>query len=155
MDWGKKKILNYNSLGGWLIPIQIFLILNSISWLKVFTVFLGLLGEKDKLSETYGALDPSQSLFFIYYELISSVVLVSLSIVTIYYFFRRSRYFKPLMIIYLILDFLVQLISYFLFGSQMAEQSHILQKLAFSFVISLLISVYIIMSMRVRSTFVK
>lgn len=44
-----KNEINTRTLGGWLIAIQVFIILNAISWVTNLQLYYKLLGEKEIL----------------------------------------------------------------------------------------------------------
>src|SRR5438045_507747 len=100
------KNINVRTLGGWLMAVQVFIILNALSWLRNLQVFYGLYGDKDNLIRTEGASNPSLYNTFIYFELASSIVFTFLSFMAFYYFFKRNSYFPLLMTVYLILEIL-------------------------------------------------
>ena len=91
-----------NSISGWLMVVQVFIILNAIEWIRNLEIFYGLLGEKDKLIQSQGITDPMLYNSFIYYEIIVSIIFAAFSIVLVYYMFKRSRIFPVLFIVYLV-----------------------------------------------------
>lgn len=151
----KGKNINVRNLGGWLMAVQVFIILNALSWLRNLQVFYGIYGDKDNLIRTSGAANPSLYNTFIYFELASSIVFTFLSFMTFYYFFKRNRYFPLIMTGYLILEILVDTISYFTFIPITGQQDIIWQKLIFSSVVAVLLIVYLRISERVKLTFTK
>ena len=150
----EKKKINTRTLGGWLILIQIFIILNAISWLKNLQIFYGLLGEKDTLMKSQNITDTSLYNTFIYYELAASLVFTFLSFVVFYYFFKRNRNFPLMMTIFLILELIAELVSLLLFGNLAADSTFMWQKIIFSFVIAVLMIVYLRISKRVKLTYI-
>src|SRR5688572_18241212 len=71
----EEKQINTRTLGGWLILIQIFIILNAISWVGNLQMFYGIYGEKDTLIKAQNIQDPGLYNAFIYYELAMSLLL--------------------------------------------------------------------------------
>jgi hypothetical protein len=149
-----EKQINTRTLGGWLIPIQVFIILNAMSWLRNLQVFYGLLGEKDILIKGMKITNPNLYVNFIYYELAVSLVFTFLSFVVFYYFFKRNRYFPLMMTLFLILEVIAESISFILFSSLGTQQDMMIQKLIFKGVVSVLIIVYLRISKRVKLTFI-
>ena len=150
----QEKEINTRTLGGWLIPVQIFIILNAMSWLKNLQIFYGLLGEKDALIKSQNISDPSLYNAFVYYELAASLVFAFLSFAVFYYFFKRNRHFPLMMIVFLVIEIIAELLSILIFGSIINDTSFIWQKIIFSFVIAVLIIVYLKISKRVKLTFI-
>lgn len=153
MDKEEKKI-NTRTLGGWLIPVQIIIILNAISWIGNLQIFYRLLGEKDILIKDKNLTDTSVYSTFIYYELAASLVFAFSAFVVFYYFFKRNRYFPLIITIYLIAEIIVEGLSFLLFGSLANDPALMWQKLIFSFVIAVLIIGYLRVSKRVKLTFI-
>jgi hypothetical protein len=149
-----EKQINTRTLGGWLIPIQVFIILNAMSWLRNLQVFYGLLGEKDILIKGMKITNPNLYVNFIYYELAVSLVFTFLSFVVFYYFFKRNRYFPLMMTLFLILEVIAESVSFILFSSLGTQQDMMIQKLIFKGVVSVLIIVYLRISKRVKLTFI-
>ncbi|MCI0449826.1 MAG: DUF2569 domain-containing protein [Chlorobi bacterium] len=149
-----KKEISTKTLGGWLIPIQIFIILNAISWVRNLQIFYGLLGEKEVLIKSQNITDPEKYFTFIYYELAVSLIFTFLSFVLFYYFFKRNKYFPLMMTIFLITEVIAESLSFILFGSLIPVQEIVIQKLAFSSVIAIIIIVYLKVSKRVKLTFI-
>jgi|SRR4030095_4530853 len=150
----EEKKINTRTLGGWLIPVQIIIILNAMSWIGNLQLFYQLLGEKDILIRDKNIQDPSIYMTFIYYELAASLMFAFSAFVVFYYFFKRNRYFPLIMTIYLIAEVLVEGLSFLLFGSLSNNPELMWQKLAFSIVIAVLIIFYIKKSERVKLTFI-
>ncbi|MCC6864941.1 MAG: DUF2569 family protein [Ignavibacteria bacterium] len=148
------KKINTNQLGGWLIAIQVFIILNAISWVGNLQLYYKLLGEKDVLIKENGLNDPSILNVFFYYELAASLVFTFLAFVVFYYFFKRNKLFPLLMTIYLISEVIVEGLSFILFGYLSSTQQLIWQKLTFSIVVTIVIIIYLKKSERVKQTFV-
>jgi hypothetical protein len=149
---GKK--IDTRTLGGWLILIQVFIILNAFSWLNNLQLYYKLLGEKDQLIKDKGVSDPSIYITFIYYELASSLIFTFGTFAVFYYFFKRNSYFPLIMTIYLAAEVLVEGLSFLLFSSIAGESALIWQKLIFSAVISVFIIIYLRVSKRVKVTFI-
>jgi len=149
-----KKEINTRTLSGWLIPIQIFIILNAISWVRNLQIFYGLLGEKEVLIKSQKITNPETYSTFIYYELAVSLIFTFLSFVLFYYFFKRNRNFPLMMTIFLIVEVIAESLSFILFGSLSGNQELIIQKLAFSLVVAIIIIVYLKVSQRVKLTFI-
>ncbi|MEO8514373.1 MAG: DUF2569 family protein [Ignavibacteria bacterium] len=150
----EKKEINTRTLGGWLIAIQVFIIINAISWVGNLQLFYKLLGEKDTLIKEKPQTDASLLNIFVYYELASSLVFTFLAFVVFYYFFKRNKNFPLYMTIYLIFEVVVEALSYILFGHLASDPAIMWQKLAFSFVIAVVIIFYLKRSERVKETFI-
>ncbi len=150
-----EKNKSINSVGGWLMAVQVFIFLNAYGWIRNFQIFSGLLSEKDKLIQSQGIADPALYNFFIYYELAASIIFTVFSIALIYYMFKRAKLFPMLFVIYIILDLLTDALVLFFFGSVSESPEIIKQKLIFSFVITILLISYIRFSKRVKETFIK
>jgi hypothetical protein len=150
-----KENTKYYSLGGWLIPLQVFIILNGISWFRNLELFIGLLNEKDKLMETIHAQDPSIYMSFIYFEIVTAVVMLIFTIAMFYFMFRRYKLFKLLTIIYFITEVILEAAVIFIFSSRMEGIGAVpVEKIYFTAAIALLVIVYIIKSKRVELTFI-
>lgn len=149
-----EKEINTRTLGGWLILIQIFIILNAISWIGNLQTFYSLYGEKDTLIKAQNIADPSSYNAFIYYELAASLLLTFGAFMVFYYFFKRNRNFPLMMTVYLIVEVISELLSLFLFGSLIPDKTIIYQKLAFTVVIAVSIIIYLRVSKRVKLTFI-
>lgn len=150
----KKKEINTRTLGGWLIAIQIFIILNAISWVSNLQYFYKLLGEKDILIKEKPQTDAVLLNVFVYYELASSLVFAFLTFVVFYFFYKRNINFPLYMIIYLVAKIVVETTSYILFSNLSNDPSIILQKIAFSNAIAIVIIIYLKRSERVKETFI-
>ena len=87
----EKKEINTRTLGGWLIAVQAFIILNAISWVGNLQMYYKLLGEKDVLIKEKPAADAGLLNVFVYYELASSLVFAFLCFVVFYFFYKRNR----------------------------------------------------------------
>lgn len=148
------KKIDTRTLGGWLILIQVFIILNAFSWLSNLQLYYKLLGEKDQLIKDKGVSDPSIYITFIYYELASSLVFTFGTFAVFYYFFKRNTYFPLIMTIYLVAEVLVEGLSFLFFAHLAGDRSLMWQKLIFSTVIAVLIIVYLRISKRVKVTFI-
>ena len=148
------KEINTRTLGGWLILIQIFIILNAISWVKNLQIFYGLLGEKDALMKSQNITDTASYNTFIYYELAASLVLTFLSFMIFYYFFKRNRHFPLMMTVFLVFEIVIEVISLILFSHLAGDPSFMWQKIIFSSAVAVLIIVYLRVSKRVRLTFI-
>ena len=72
-----------NSISGWLIAVQVFIILNAFGWIRNLELFFGLLGEKDKLIESQKIADPFLYNAFIYYEIAASVIFTVFSVAVV------------------------------------------------------------------------
>lgn len=149
-----EKEINTRTLGGWLILIQIFIILNAISWIGNLQTFYGLYGEKDKLIQAQKISEGSEYSLFIYYELAASLLLSFGAFVVFYYFFKRNRNFPLIMTIYLITEVIVEGLSFVIFGSLIKGDAILWQKLIFSVVIAIVIIIYLRVSKRVKLTFI-
>jgi hypothetical protein len=147
------KEINTRTLGGWLIPLQIFIILNAMSWIRNLQIFYGLLGEKEVLIKAQNISNPEAYSAFIYYELALSLLFTFLSFVLFYYFFKRNRYFPLMMTVFLIVEVVAESLSFIFFGSLAGNRELIVQKLSFSLVITIVIIVYLKVSKRVKLTF--
>ncbi len=150
----EKKEINTRTLGGWLIAIQIFIILNAISWVSNLQYFYKLLGEKDVLIKEKPQTDAVLLNVFVYYELASSLVFAFLTFVVFYFFYKRNINFPLYMIIYLVAKIVVESTSYILFSNLSNDPSIILQKIAFSNAIAIVIIIYLKRSERVKETFI-
>lgn len=151
---GTQKKIDTRTLGGWLILIQVFIILNAFSWLNNLQLYYKLLGEKDRLIKDKGVADTSIYTAFVYYELAASLVFTFGTFAVFYYFFKRNRYFPLIMTIYLAAEVLVEGLSFLLFRSIAGDSALIWQKLIFSVVISIFVIVYLRVSKRVKVTFI-
>lgn len=149
-----KKEINTRTLGGWLIAIQIFIILNAISWVKNLELYYRLLGEKEILIKEKNLSDPTMLNIFFYYELAASLVFTFLAFVVFYYFFKRNKLFPLLMIIYLVFEVAIEAISLLIFGHLSNNPELMMQKLAFSLVIASAMIIYLKRSERVKQTFI-
>ncbi len=148
------KEINTRILGGWLILVQAYIILNVVMWVKNAQIFYGLITEKDKLIAAMGN-NPNIGIYttFMYYELVASVVFMIMMFVLFFIFFKKWRAFPPLMIITLVFEVISETFSYFYFGSISGNAEGILQKLIFSVVIAAVLIVYLRISKRVKLTF--
>ncbi|MBE2228720.1 MAG: DUF2569 family protein [Ignavibacteria bacterium] len=149
-----KKEINTRTLGGWLIAIQAFIILNAISWVGNLQVYYKLLGEKEILIKQKPPEDAALLNIFIYYELATSLVFAFLCFVVFYFFYKRNTKFPLILIIYIIAEIVVEGLSYVIFGHLSNDPVLMLQKLAFSIVIAVAIIVYLKRSERVKQTFI-
>ena len=150
----EKKEINTRTLGGWLIAVQAFIILNAISWVGNLQLYYKLLGDKDILIKEKPQSDASLLNIFVYYELATSLVFTFLAFVVFYFFYKRNQRFPLYMTIYLIAEVVIEAISYFVFGHLAADPVIMLQKLAFSAVIAAAIIIYLRRSERVKQTFI-
>jgi len=150
----EKKEINTRTLGGWLIAVQAFIILNAISWVGNLQVYYKLLGEKDVLIKEKPAADAGLLNTFVYFELAASLVFTFLCFVVFYYFYKRNRNFPLIFIIYLVAEIIVEAVSYLLFAHLSNDPVLMLQKLAFSTVIAVVMIVYLKRSERVKQTFI-
>lgn len=150
----EKKEINTRTLGGWLIAVQAFIILNAISWVGNLQVYYKLLGEKDVLIKEKPAADADLLNTFVYFELAASLVFAFLCFVVFYYFYKRNRNFPLIFIIYLVAEIIVEAVSYLLFAHLSNDPVLMLQKLAFSTVIAVVMIVYLKRSERVKQTFI-
>ncbi len=150
----EKKEINTRTLGGWLIAVQAFIILNAISWVGNLQVYYKLLGEKDVLIKEKPAADAGLLNTFVYFELAASLVFAFLCFVVFYYFYKRNRNFPLIFIIYLVAEVIVEAVSYLLFAHLSNDPVLMLQKLAFSTVIAVVMIVYLKRSERVKQTFI-
>ena len=149
-----KKEINTRTLGGWLIAVQAFIILNAISWVGNLQVYYKLLGEKDVLIKQKPPEDTTLLNVFIYFELAASLVFAFLCFVVFYFFYKRNTKFPLILIIYLIAEVVIEGLSYVIFGHLSNDPILMLQKLAFSVVVAVAIIVYLKRSERVKQTFI-
>jgi divalent metal cation (Fe/Co/Zn/Cd) transporter len=77
-----------------------------------------------------------------------------MAFVVFYFFYKRNKNFPLIMIIYLIAELIIEAISYIVFGHLSNDPTLMLQKLAFSLVISIVIILYLKRSERVKQTFI-
>jgi hypothetical protein len=150
----EEKQINTRTLGGWLILIQIFIILNAISWVGNLQMFYGIYGEKDTLIKAQNIQDPGLYNAFIYYELAMSLLLTFGAFLVFYYFFKRNKNFPLIMTVYLIIEVAAEGLSFLLFGSMIPDKALIYQKFGFTFVIAVAIIIYLKVSKRVKLTFI-
>lgn len=150
----EKKKINTRTLGGWLIAIQVFIILNAFSWVGNLQLYYKLFGEKDILIKEKPQTDAVLLNVFVYYELALSLVFAFLTFVVFYFFYKRNRNFPLIMIIYLVAEVVVESLSYILFGHLASDPTIMLQKLAFSLVIAIVVIIYLKRSERVKETFI-
>lgn len=151
----EEKKINTRTLGGWLILIQIIIILNAISWVGNLQTYYGLLGEKDKLIKSQNPADPGLYTAFIYYELAASLVMTFLSFGTFYYFFKRNRNFPIIMTVYLSLQIILEGLTFVIFSSIIpADNNIIYQRFGFTAAISVILIFYVWLSKRVKLTFI-
>ncbi len=144
-----------NSVGGWLMVIQVFIFLNAYGWIRNLQVFSALFGEKDNLIRSQGISNPALYNAFIYYELAASIIFIVFSVAMVYYMFKRSRMFPLLFIIYLILDLVTDAFVLVIFGAVSESPAIIKQKLIFGLIIAVFMITYIRFSKRVKATFIK
>jgi len=149
-----KKDINTRTLGGWLIAVQAFIILNAISWVGNLQVYYKLLGEKDVLIKQKPPEDATLLNIFIYFELAASLIFAFLCFVVFYFFYKRNNKFPLILIIYLIAEIVIEGLSYVIFGHLSNDPVLMLQKLAFSVVVAVAIIVYLKRSERVKQTFI-
>lgn len=149
------KEINTKILGGWLILVQAYIIFNLVVWLKDLNLFWGLLKEKDKMLEALGS-NPNIGLYttFIYFEVVVSIVFTLAMFAMFFIFFKKWRVFPKLMISVLTLQIASEAFSYFYFGPISGYQESLLQKLVFSAFVALILIGYLVMSKRVKMTFV-
>jgi hypothetical protein len=151
-----EKEKDYKSLGGWLMALQVFILLNGISWLRYLQLYFGLLSEKDKLISDMHISTPAVYTSFIYFEITSAVVMLLFTVALIYYMFRMAKLFKLLMILYVSLEVVLEFAVYFIFGSMLQSIGSLpVEKMAFTVVIAGMIVYYILKSERVKLTFIK
>jgi hypothetical protein len=106
-------------------------------------VYYKLLGEKDVLIKEKPAADADLLNTFVYFELAASLVFAFLCFVVFYYFYKRNRNFPLIFIIYLVAEIIVEAVSYLLFAHLSNDPVLMLQKLAFSTVIAVVMIVYL------------
>jgi hypothetical protein len=151
----EEKKINTRTLGGWLILVQIIIILNAISWVGNLQTYYGLLGEKDKLIKSQNPSDPGLYVTFIYYELAASLVMTFLSFAAFYYFFKRNRNFPVILTIYLSLQIILEGLSFMIFSSIIPPGNNIIyQRFGFTAAISVILIFYVWLSKRVKLTFI-
>lgn len=154
MDYSEKE-KNYKSLGGWLMVLQVFILLNGISWLRNLQLYFGLLDEKNKLISDMHISDPSAYVSFIYFEIVSAVVMLLFTAVLIYFMFKMASIFRILMIIFVTVEVLLELTVYFIYGSMLQSIGAIpVEKMVFTVVIAGMIIYYMSKSERVMKTFI-
>lgn len=142
-----------NSISGWLIAVQVFIILNAFGWIRNMDLFFGLLGEKDKLIESQKIANPFLYNAFIYYEITASIIFTVFSVAVVYYMIKRAKFFPSMFIIYIVLNLVVEAFVLVIF-SEVSETPLITkEKLIFSVVIGVLLIIYIKVSKRVKQTF--
>ena len=149
-----KKEINTRTLGGWLIAIQVFIILNAMSWVGNLQLFYKLLGEKDAYIKEKPQTDAALLNIFVYYELAASLLFAFGAFMVFYYFFKRNSRFPLIMTIYLIAEVIIEALSYVLFSHLASDPTIMWQKLAFSGVVAILIIFYLRRSERVKKTFI-
>src|SRR5438552_629208 len=125
-EGNNRKNINVKTLGGWLIPVQIFIILNTLYWLKRVQVFYELLGEKDSLMKTQNISNPALYNSFMYYEVFAGIFFTALSFIVVYLFFKRIRYFPLTMIVYLILQVAAEAAPYLIYKPILGQQDVLL-----------------------------
>lgn len=149
-----QKEINTRTLGGWLIAIQVFIILNAITWIGNLQMFYQMLGKKDILIKDKNITDPSLYITFIYYELAASLIFAFLAFVVFYYFFKRNHLFPVIITIYLILEVIVEGLSFLIFSSIASDHTLLWQKFISTIVIAAAIIIYMKISKRVKLTFI-
>ncbi len=149
-----EKEINTRTLGGWLILIQIFIILNAISWAGNMQVYYKLLGDKDIYLKEKGITDTGIYTAFVYYELAASLVFTFGAFVVFYYFFKRNTHFPIIMTIYLAAEVVTEAVSFFVFSHLAPDPTIMIQKLVFSVVVAAFVIVYLKISKRVKLTFI-
>lgn len=142
-----------NSVSGWLIAVQVFIILNAFGWLRNMELFFGLLGEKDKLIESQKIADPFLYNAFMYYEIAASVIFTVFSIAVVYYMIKRAKFFPSMFIIYIVLNLAVEAFVLLIFNEVSETPLITKEKLIFSVVIGVILIIYIRVSKRVKQTF--
>ena len=142
-----------NSVSGWLIAVQVFIILNAFGWLRNMELFFGLLGEKDKLIESQKIADPFLYNAFMYYEIAASVIFTVFSIAVVYYMIKRAKFFPSMFIIYIVLNLAVEAFVLLIFNEVSETPLITKEKLIFSIVIGVILIIYIRVSKRVKQTF--
>jgi Protein of unknown function (DUF2569) len=143
-----------NSISGWLIVVQVFIVLNAFGWIRNLQLFYGLLGEKDRLIQTQRITDPFLYNAFIYYEIIASLIFITFSIILVYYMFKRSRFFPFIFILYLVLDLFAEALVVVAFSAVSETPLITREKLIFGLAIAVFLISYIRFSKRVKLTFV-
>ena len=142
-----------NSISGWLIAVQVFIILNAFGWIRNLELFFGLLGEKDKLIESQKIADPFLYNAFIYYEIAASVIFTVFSVAVVYYMIKRAEFFPTMFIIYIVLNLAVEAFVLVIFNTVSETPLITAEKLVFSVVIGAILIIYIKFSKRVKQTF--
>lgn len=145
----------YRTLNGWLILVQIFLIVKAFVWIRNVELYLSVVDKKDELMKTLGTVDTGLYNFFVYFELMMSFICLCFYIIMIYYLFKRSKYFPKLAYIFLISEILLNIISTFIFVRIQPAEPAILWNLAVNFAVAVLLIIYLRNSVRVKLTFVK
>jgi len=149
-----EKQINTKTLGGWLIAVQVFLIMNAISWVRNLQMYYELFGKKDELIKEKGISDPGIYTAFIYYELAASLLFAFGAFISFWYFFKRNSYFPLIMTIYLIAEVVVEGVSFLAFGSLADDQSLLWEKFGFTALIAVSFIIYLRRSKRVKQTFI-
>ena len=142
-----------NSISGWLIAVQVFVILNAFGWIRNMELFFGLLGEKDKLIESQKISDPFLYNAFIYYEITASLIFTVFSVAVVYYMIKRAKFFPSMFIIYIVLNLAVEALVLVIFNEVSETPLITKEKLIFSVVIGVILIIYIKVSKRVKQTF--
>ncbi|MFI5144606.1 MAG: DUF2569 family protein [Ignavibacteria bacterium] len=145
----------YRTLNGWLILVQMFLIIKAFVWIRNVELYLTVVDKKDELLKTINVSDTGLYNIFVYFELVMSFLCLFFYIILIYYMFKRSRFFPKLANLFLISEILLNFISTFIFIQLQPIEPAIIWNLAVNFVVAVLMIIYLRNSVRVKMTFVK
>ena len=145
----------YTNLNGWLIIVQMFLIIKAFVWIRNVELYLNVFEKKDELLKTINVSNTGLYNIFVYFELVMSFLCLSFYIIMIYYLFKRSRFFPKLTNLFLISEILLNFISTFIFIQLQPIEPAIIWNLAVNFVVAVLMIIYLRNSVRVKFTFVK
>ena len=145
----------YTNLNGWLILVQMFLIIKAFVWIRNVELYLNVFEKKDELLKTINVSNTGLYNFFVYFELVMSFLCLSFYIIMIYYLFKRSRFFPKLTNLFLISEILLNFISTFIFIQLQPVEPAIIWNLAVNFAVAVIMIVYLRNSARVKLTFVK
>ena len=104
----------YRTLNGWLILVQMFLIIKAFVWIRNVELYLNVFDKKDELLKTINVSNIGLYNVFVYFELVMSFLCLCFYIIMIYYLFKRSRFFPKLTNIFLISEILLNFISTFI-----------------------------------------
>ncbi len=144
----------YKNINGWLFAVQIFLIVKAFIWIRNVQLYLGILDKKDEMLTSMGITEPGLYNIFVYYEVVTSFLCLSFYIIMVYYMFKRSRLFPKLTYIFLVSEFIINIISTTIFIQILPIEASIMWNLIVNFVIAVIILIYLKYSERVKLTFI-